>query len=530
MVLAGLVLTLVALVFAALAFGDIRCYTGHGILFELPRRETPPVWSKDGRLIVFSQGPNGIVVVSADGTSMWRLPAGAGVGTRYEPGSYSPALSPDGFKVAFAVVEPDDFYPSKVDIAVSALDGSGFLQLTDSDDRDSHPAWSPDGKRIAFISNRSPEPGFHLHVMDADGGNQRILVSSINTTEEAPLWSPNGLHIAFVARQVRDRWAYIVYTITADGSRLTKLGAAASRPAWSPDGTRIAFIREGDMKRELHVMDPDGRNQILLLSLERPGHPSYWDEGLSWSPDGSEILYGPSRGSSNSPVVMVKVDGSGSRFLFKEKWPWGTALAGWSPDGSRIAIHNDDPAGESWVALYTAARDGSDIRVVVRRVGDRMVAENSDWNDLSGDIDACSSGHLVDDPQENTGLVGDCEALLRIRDQLEGDAVLNWSADLPMKEWIGVTIEGSPGRVTVLDLIARPSLNGVIPPEMSQLTSLRELRLNGNRLFGGFPQELGSLDNLSVLDLASNLHLEGCVPAQLASQLTEFRGDPIGYC
>ena len=527
-------LILVTAIIAIDREGGFNCHLGGDPILDLPGRDTPPLWSKDGNLIVSSRGWNGILVVDAEGSSMWSLPAGVEAGTPFAPGSYSPALSPDGSRVAYAVVEPDDPVPSKVDIAVSDLDGSGLLLLTDSDARDSHPAWSPDGTKIAFISNRSREPGFHLHVMDADGGNQRMLLSSINTTEESPLWSPDGRRIAFVARDP-DR-AYIVYTIEADGSRLAKLGAAASRPAWSPDGKRIAFIREGDSRRELHAMDADGRNRILLMSFEKVNLPSYRNESLSWSPDGSEILYGPHRGHRYPPVVIVRVDGSGSRVLFEEGWPWATALAAWSPDGSRIVFHDDDPGRESWVILYTTARDGSDVRVLVRRVEDGLVAESSDWNRVSGEIDACSSGSLVDDPQENVGLVRDCESLLLIRDQLAGDAFLNWSSVLPMAEWIGVTIDGSPRRVTVLDLafisgvqLGHP-LNGFISPDLSQLTGLRELLLTNNSLMGTFPQELGSLPNLRVLDLSGNLHMEGCVPTQLSTQLTDFSGHSLDYC
>ena len=62
----------------------------------------------------------------------------------------------------------------------------------------------------------------------------------------------------------------------------------------------------------------------------------------------------------------------------------------------------------------------------------------------------CATGTAVPDPDNNPGLVSDCEALITSRDTLAGDATLNWSADLPVEEWEGITVEGTPKRVTGL--------------------------------------------------------------------------------
>ena len=124
----------------------------------------------------------------------------------------------------------------------------------------------------------------------------------------------------------------------------------------------------------------------------------------------------------------------------------------------------------------------------------------------------CVTGGAVTDAT-NEGLVSDCEALLRARDTLTGSAPLNWSADTPIAQWEGVTVDGAPQRVTALRLNDK-QLSGTIPAELDSLSNLEELYLNRNRLSGHIPSELGRLDNLQRLYLSGN-RLTGCIPQGL---------------
>ena len=128
--------------------------------------------------------------------------------------------------------------------------------------------------------------------------------------------------------------------------------------------------------------------------------------------------------------------------------------------------------------------------------------------------DDCSSGVAVTDPDNNPGLVSDCEALLASRDALAGSAGLNWSADVGMESWDGVAIWGDPMRVITLSLYEQ-GLTGVIPPELGDLDSLEELILTGNELSGEIPPELAMLGNLGSLWLEDN-RLTGTIPAELS--------------
>ena len=482
-------------------------------LLRLAQDQSIPQWSKDGSQIIFSHPPSGIFVVQADGSRMWSLPPDSPMGTLISAGNFSPALSPDGSRVAYAmVVKAND----SSEIVTSALDGSDLRKLTSNKALDAYPAWSPDGTQIAFYSARDLSAGFfHLYIMDSDGSDERSLVSSsLISTRQPPVWSPDGSRIAFVAfqRDPTETRRDIVHTVRPDGSGLTELGAAASSPAWSPDGTRIAFIREGDKTRGLYTMDPDGRDQRLLSSFSRDDH--FWYNNLSWSPDGSQILYGVSAIGYPTPVVVVGVDGSEPRVLAERGSDWGRGGAAWSPDGSRIAFHG--VSDHSDVVLHTTARDGSDERVLVRGNSERLVAERSDWRNVSGDIAACSGGYVVAKPEKNPGLVQDCETLLRVRDPLAGDAVLNWSADARISEWRGLWVEGSPPRITglVLPRLSPSKLTGIIPPEMGDLTNLEVLSVQSNSLSGSIPPELGNLANLRELNLSFN-RLEGPIPSEL---------------
>ena len=151
----------------------------------------------------------------------------------------------------------------------------------------------------------------------------------------------------------------------------------------------------------------------------------------------------------------------------------------------------------------------------------------------------CSSGGAVADAAGNPDLVSDCEALLSARDKLSGSATLNWSDDTPITEWDGVSLGGSPQRVSRLYLVRKGlsgtipadlssllgleglylhsnELTGRIPPQLSELSSLIHLTLHRNRLVGEIPAGLGDLNGLVFLSLYGN-ELTGELPAELGS-------------
>jgi Tol biopolymer transport system component len=169
--------------------------------------------------------------------------------TKDPAGGMLPAWSPNGEKIAFA---------RGGEIWVMNADGSGQTNLTDDHPRpafpsvDSHPAWSPDGDKIAFkgIRDGITTRAFALNdifVMDADGSNPTNLTNSPGSGDLAPAWSPDGTKIAFTSDRDDDRRAAI-YVMDTDGSnpiKLTNNSAGGNSPTWSPDGTKVAFSSMG---------------------------------------------------------------------------------------------------------------------------------------------------------------------------------------------------------------------------------------------------------------------------------------------
>ena len=128
-------------------------------------------------------------------------------------------------------------------------------------------------------------------------------------------------------------------------------------------------------------------------------------------------------------------------------------------------------------------------------------------------LSECSDA--VPSAASNPGLVANCEALLAARDTLAGSGTLNWSGSTAIGSWDGVTVDGSPPRVTKLNL-RDSQLTGTIPPELGGLASLAELSLGDNRLTGPIPAWLGGLTNLERLSLSQN-QLSGAIPTELGS-------------
>jgi Tol biopolymer transport system component len=279
--------------------------------------------------------------------------------------------------IAFSSNRDGDF-----ELYVMRPDGSGLRQLTHNEERganqarDESPSWSPDGKRIAFVSTRdhpgNPLSSYEIYVIDADGRNERRLTAN-RLGEFGPAWTNDG-RIVFAACG-RDLRTCRLESSRPDGSDRTRFGALPARvilfgTALSPDGSHVAFARpeRGNVwawrNTDLYVAELDGSDQRQLT--DNPAN----DDGAVWSPDGSKILFTSDRDRNgdclfhdcigHAPELYV-MDAEGSDEERLTRSPATEAGPTWSPDGtriifSRIADEEDDHD------LYLANADGSCMR------------------------------------------------------------------------------------------------------------------------------------------------------------------------
>ena len=298
----------------------------------LARDGLAPVWSPRGNRVAFAT-TRGIAVVPAVGGATRRLTGG--------PNDSSPAWSPDGRSIAF-VRSNDSGSVQSLDI-VPATGGrlrriysgeigrdpqwgpSGRLlfeanegiyvarvrdrALTRLRRRGDWPAYSPDGRRVAFTFGSS------VYVMNANGsGVRRVRAEGGREFSQGPVWSPNGKTLLYSTSLARSDFE--IFVAHADGSSLRQLTGNSVQdwmPAWSPDRRRIAFVRGG----AIWLMGADGNGQRRLFAGAQP----------SWSPGGSKLAF-----TDGGAVNVQSIGEAGKTALAVGSSP------AWSPTGTEIAF------------------------------------------------------------------------------------------------------------------------------------------------------------------------------------------------
>jgi Tol biopolymer transport system component len=293
------------------------------------------------------------------------------------PPAFGTQSSGQNGRIAFASDRRTD---EDLDIWSMRPDGSNPINLTEDSEADEFGAsWRPDGRKLAFMSNRvtptnpGPDPDFEIFVMNANGSGVRQLTAN-RFDDEFPSWSPDGRRLVFqrdfdpVVGQVD----YDLFTMQADGSHqrnLTRSPGINDQDAdWSPNGRRIAFASERDGDLEVYTMRPDGSRVRQLTVNDGP-----FDGFPDWSPDGRKIAFSTDR-DGNFEVYTMRANGSGQiRLTFNEAFD---GFSVWSPDGRRIAFTTDRDGN---LEVYTMRADGSRQ---VNRTQHPAVDLQPDWQPL----------------------------------------------------------------------------------------------------------------------------------------------------
>lgn len=209
--------------------------------------------------------------------------------TAYRGVQRSPALSPDGTQIVFSWVgEPGD----NLDIYKQRIDGSDRVRLTSDPAADQQPAWSRDGKTIAFVRNEA------LFAVPAIGGRERRITSSAGSGVS---WSPDSQTIAFSDRVSADG-SLAIFLIAVDSGQRRQLTSPPSSgqddlwPTFSPDGRAVAFIRRSTPATDVYRVPIAGGNPTRVALAGRPSG------GLVWSPDGRYLLFATGR---HAPGILV---------------------------------------------------------------------------------------------------------------------------------------------------------------------------------------------------------------------------------
>jgi dipeptidyl aminopeptidase/acylaminoacyl peptidase len=274
-----------------------------------------------------------------------------------------PRISPDGGFVAYQVREADwDDNAFKSEIWLAVADTGECYPLTHSKKSSTNLRWSPDGKRLAFLSDRDGKQQIYLI---APRGGEAVALTSGETGVSDFEWSPDGRQIAFTAAepesksQKERKEKYGDFLVVEGDYTMTHLwkvavpapGEKAPKPerltegdkftvggfAWSPDGKRLAFsaARDPDLgsmdTSDIYVLDLGDKSVKKIVDTKGP------DRNPHWSPDGTQIAYETADGQefffyTNSRIAVVPAEGGKPRVL-TEAFDEHPRLVAWGPDG-----------------------------------------------------------------------------------------------------------------------------------------------------------------------------------------------------
>jgi TolB protein len=267
---------------------------------------------------------------------------------------------------------PIDLEPYTFEIYVMDVEGGNLQRLTSCkrfgpcvghfpEEDSTNPAWSPDGRKIAF------EHGGGIWVMNADGSDPHPIPLPVARASH-PTWAPDGLRLAFSAGGIG--------VVNLDGSGFRMLTAEGTEPDWSPDGEKILFLREVRDPRnqviaeEIWVMDANGSNLQRILSAPRVF-------SAVWSPDGRIVFTKgvPSERpfAFETSIWIIEANGENARKLADRG-----VFESLSPDGQWVIYSGISKSSTSQPDLWIMRIDGRHLRNITNTP--RVSEYGPDWS------------------------------------------------------------------------------------------------------------------------------------------------------
>jgi|WetSurMetagenome_2_1015567.scaffolds.fasta_scaffold135202_2 Tol biopolymer transport system component len=318
--------------------------------------ERNPSWSPDGKSIAFEclVGPKDsdharfdICTIGADGTGWKKLTVG-----QYD--NKEPTWSPDGKLLAFISDrsgKPDVYIMRPSGIDLKRITTHGKIEFL------SPLSWSPDSK---FLVYEAWSEGLQIHKVDVQTYQDAQLTdSSQGNYNQTPRWSPDGRTIAFVSNRDANLEVYLMRPDGTGQENLTRDSADESEPAWSPNGTTLAFQRNQNGKSEIYIADLD-RLDIKRSHLHRIA------DGISpiWSPNGVNIAFGSIRSAPAASGIFIIPAGHDANEVNVFNGATFFRLA-WSPDNQRLAFTASEPTKsplEDPFQIWVVNVDGSRLQ------------------------------------------------------------------------------------------------------------------------------------------------------------------------
>ena len=288
-------------------------------LTDMPGREMAPKFSPDGRWIAFEKDYGG-----TDVRDVWVVPATGGTPiqlTEHPLNDGNVAWSPDSRSIYFNTGQFWDGSVASVNVATGAVTrigagGSGQL--------------SPDGSMFAFTGNSLPDDddqsNSDVYVMPATGGERRLMTpGTVGFRDVEPVWSPDGTKLAFISDRNGFNNLGVIDVATGEETMLLVEDVEHSDPQWSPDGRWITFTKNLDYQYHIFRIPADGGEAEQLTQrggVNGGSNATGQTRGMHmWHPDGQRIVYYHSDPSTTGDIWIMGADGSDPRRITNHQHP-----------------------------------------------------------------------------------------------------------------------------------------------------------------------------------------------------------------